>query len=216
VSDYDPRVPGGEQPWGAPQTPGQEPTGGWGYPPGGGPPPGGQPYGGQQLPPYSQFGPSQSNWSETPPGVGASSTWGPRALGWLVDFVLVTIPTVILYIIGVSANSGALLVLTYVVDLVLWLWFGYQVGQSGASPGMRTVGLRCVKQSTGEVCGAGVGCVRALLNIIAGFLCGIGALVNYLWPVWDGQHQTLADKIVGTVVLRVPPQGFSIVPKPTS
>jgi hypothetical protein len=36
--------------------------------------------------------------------------------------------------------------------------------------------------------------------------------VGYLFPLWDQQRQTLADKIMSTVVVVVPKQAFSLTP----
>jgi hypothetical protein len=41
-------------------------------------------------------------------------------------------------------------------------------------------------------------------------------IVDMLFPLWDVKRQTLADKIMGTVVLKVPVQGFSLTPKTTA
>jgi hypothetical protein len=38
-------------------------------------------------------------------------------------------------------------------------------------------------------------------------------IIDMLFPLWDSQRQTLADKIMGTVVLKVPPGRFSLTPK---
>jgi len=236
VSDLPPNQPGDPQPWGGPPPEGPQ-GGSWGAAPSGPPPPYGQqpppygqqpppygqqppPYGqqpppyGQQLPPYGQFGGPQSNWAPTDLPAGELATWGPRALGMLVDIVLVLIPSIVLGVIGAGLGSRAIEDLTYVVEIGMWIWFGTQVGQTGASPGMRTVGLKCVKQATGGPCGTGTGILRVVLNYISSFLCLIGALLNFLWPLWDQRRQTVADKIVGTVVLKVPAQGFSITPRP--
>jgi uncharacterized RDD family membrane protein YckC len=230
VSDYDPGATGGDQPWGPPQPPSQ-PTGGWGPPPGGGPAQGtpypgqtyeGQPppYGtpppnsGQQLPPYAQFGsPQQANWGAPAPGTGMLAEWAPRAGGYLIDWVIVFIPSLVLDILTDVSKSAAFVILAYIWGIGMWVWFSVQVGMTGGSPGMRTVGLKCVKSGTEQTVGGGIGFVRGLLNGIAFVLCFVPGLLNFLWPLWDSQRQTLVDKIVGSYVVRVPPQGFSLVPK---
>jgi hypothetical protein len=75
------------------------------------------------------------------------------------------------------------------------------------------VGLKCVKKDTGELLGGGMGFVRALVHWVASALCLIPFVIDMLFPLWDAQKQTLADKIIGTVVLKVPAEGFSITPK---
>jgi uncharacterized RDD family membrane protein YckC len=73
---------------------------------------------------------------------------------------------------------------------------------------MRTIGLKCINQNTGQTIGPGLGIVRSLAHVIDNIICYVG----WLFPLWDQKRQTLADKIMSTVVIRVPPQKFSITP----
>jgi uncharacterized RDD family membrane protein YckC len=159
------------------------------------------------LPPYGQYGAPQANWAPTPVQ-GQLADWGSRVLGYLVDAVIIFVPTFILAILG-SVTTVFFLVIAYIVGIGLGVWFSVQVGQYGSSPGMRVIGLKCIKADTGQVIGGGMGFVRSLCHIVDGIICYIG----YLWPLWDAQRQTLADKIIGTVVLKVPAEGFSLTPK---
>ena len=189
MSDYDPSATGGDQPWGSPQPPPQ-PTGGWGAPPGsepppGAPPPGAPPYGGQQyggqpppygapppnggqqLPPYSQFSsPQQSSWSSPALGVGQLAEWVPRAGAFVIDWLIIFIPSLVLDILLIVTHSAFFQVLGYIWGIGMWSWFSAQVGMSGSSPGMRVVGLKCTKRDTGQLLGGGLGFVRGLLNLI--------------------------------------------------
>ena len=50
----------------------------------------------------------------------------------------------------------------------------------------------------------------AFLRDLAHFVDAVICYVGFLFPLWDSKRQTLADKIVSTVVVRsdaVPPQG---------
>jgi uncharacterized RDD family membrane protein YckC len=225
VSDYDPGATGGDQPWGPPQPPPQ-PTGGWGNPPGAGPAPpyggpayGGQPppsyagpppNGGQQLPPYAQFGsPQQANWGAPAPGLTQLADWAPRAGGFVIDWLIIFVPSVVLDILTSATHSAVFEILAYVWGIGMWIWFSVQVGTTGSSPGMRTVGLKCVSKSTGQTIGNGTAILRWILHIVDSILCFLG----WFWPLWDSQRQTLSDKIVGTLVYRVQPEGFSLTPK---
>ena len=231
VSDSDPSATGGDQPWGSPQPPPQ-PTGGWGAPPGAAPPPGGPQYGGQQygeqqyggqpppyggsppnggqqLPPYSQFGsPQQANWGPAA-GTGQLADWAPRAGGFVIDWLIIFVPSLVLDILTSATNSAFFEVLAYIWGIGMWIWFSVQVGTTGSSPGMRVVGLKCVSKSTGETIGTGTAILRWLLHIVDSIICFIG----WFMPIWDSQRQTLSDKIVGSLVYRVQPQGFSLLPK---
>jgi hypothetical protein len=37
----------------------------------------------------------------------------------------------------------------------------------------------------------------------AGWWRRAGALLDYLWPLWDGRNQTLHDKVANSIVVRV-------------
>jgi len=168
---------------------------------------------GQGLPSYSQFGGQQGGFGPSSQGGNQLASWGQRAGGYIIDAVIIGVPTAVLYIIGAAANTPVLVVLGALWGLVMWIWFAVQSGQYGSSPGMRVMGLKLVRASTGQVIGGGMGFVRELLHVVAWALCGLVYILDMLWPLWDGQRQTLADKVVGTVVLRVPPEGFSLVPR---
>jgi uncharacterized RDD family membrane protein YckC len=143
-----------------------------------------------------------SNPGESPWGVLA--VWPQRALGLVIDIALV----IVIYIVGffltivVSAVSdvlGALVGLVFwLVYIFIWLYFGFLVGQKGRSPGMALTGLTCVGMDTGQPIGGGMGIVRGLLQSIINIAC----YISYLWPLWDTDRQTLADKVVKTVVIK--------------
>ncbi len=111
-----------------------------------------------------------------------------------------------------SALGTIVFILGYVGIFVISVWFSVQVGQIGASPGMRVTGLRCVSVRTGQPIGGGMGFVRSLAHVVDSLICYIG----WLFPLWDSQKQTIADKLVGTVVINAPKQPFSIAPRTTT
>jgi uncharacterized RDD family membrane protein YckC len=133
--------------------------------------------------------------------------WGPRALGLLIDWGVSLIVLVPLFVLGAAVNS-LFTVLADLATLAVAIFLAVQVGQTGQSPGMRTIGLRCINQSTGQPIGPGLGVVRAIAHIVDSLICYIG----WLFPLWDRSRQTLADKIMSTVVVRVPSQPFSLMP----
>jgi len=85
------------------------------------------------------------------------------------------------------------------------------VGQTGQSPGMRVMGLKCIGTRTGQPIGGGLGFVRAIAHFVDSIICYVG----WLFPLWDAQRQTLADKIMNTIVVVVPKQGLSLTPPKT-
>ena len=58
-------------------------------------------------------------------------------------------------------------------------------------------------EATGQPIGFTNGVIRQLAHIVDSIICYIG----YLFPLWDGKRQTLADKIMTTVCLPTTPQG---------
>ncbi|HTV12793.1 MAG TPA: RDD family protein [Acidimicrobiales bacterium] len=148
------------------------------------------------------------------PGVpGTLADWPQRALGLLIDWVVGWGPLVVLWVFGAAINVDVIYVLFLLVgwiySLAVFVYFGMQVGQFGSTPGMRVIGLKCVSKSTGQAIGAGMGIARAFVHIVDSIICYVG----WLFPLWDAQRQTLADKIMGTLVVKVPAEGFSITPK---
>ncbi|MYT33254.1 MULTISPECIES: RDD family protein [unclassified Streptomyces] len=101
-----------------------------------------------------------------------------------------------------STPVGALLVgaLGYVVMLAAVIFLIAKEGSTGQTPGKKALGIKVIKESTGQTLGFGMTFVRFLCRYLNGVLCGIG----YLWPLWDEKNQTFGDKIVGNVVVQVP------------
>lgn len=204
----------------APPGPGYAPPGAGYAPPGYGyPPPGGAyaPPGAAYAPPGSGIppGPPPGQYWGGPAGYGTAAgarlaRWGSRAGAYLLDGLIIAVPTFVLVLLGHFAAFFA--VLGYLVAIGLNIWFSVQVGSTGQSPGMRVVGLRCVSAQTGNVIGGGRGFLRLLCHDLFGVLCFIGAILDLLFPLWDSQRQTLADKMMSTVVVVVPKQSFSLTP----
>jgi uncharacterized RDD family membrane protein YckC len=192
--------PGSSPPWGQPS----------GYPPPP-PPPGYQPPGYPPPPPGYATQPSTGGYQyggpPQPNSAGALATWGQRAQGYLVDWGAF----IIIGFIADVANSGALKTLIALINLAAFIFLSIQLGQTGQTPGMRVIGLKCVNKNTGQPIGGGLGFVRALAHLVDSIIC----LIGWLFPLWDSQRQTIADKIMGTVVVVVPKQPFSITaPRP--
>ena len=84
-----------------------------------------------------------------------------------------------------------LLVLGYVV-CNRWI-----LGGQGQSIGKKVLGIRLLSEETGQP----IGTLNAFLRDICHFVDGIICYVGYLFPLWDAKRQTLADKIMKTVVV---------------
>lgn len=171
---------------------------------------------GQSAPAYNdpnqQFGaaPAYTGPYEQGSQVGTLAQWPQRALGWLIDFVALYIPGYILYAIGgpktnavtgeVTAPSalyylGAL----YILAVAIYnRW--YKGGTTGQTIGRGVAGVKLVRERDGQVLGAGMAFVRDLAHIVDSVICYVG----WLFPLWDSKRQTIADKIMSTVVVTVP------------
>lgn len=142
------------------------------------------------------------------PAVAGTSQWGPladwpkRVIATLVDAVVYIAGYIVLAIVGVilGAVSDVLAALVvgvgYLALTAYALYIAFMTGQRGASPGKRLTGLKVVKLADGQVIGGGMGIVRQIAHFVDS-IC----LIGYLFPLWDPMRQTLADKIIGTVVL---------------
>ena len=139
------------------------------------------------------------------PGVsqwGTLANWGERAVAFLLDLVIVAVPAIVLYIIAFifGTFSTALFVLfafiAWAYSIVVGLYVvGWQNGLGG-SPGKKITGLRLIGEETGQPIGGGMGIARYFAHIVDSIICYIG----WLFPLWDPKRQTIADKIMKTVV----------------
>ncbi|MYS19988.1 Uncharacterized membrane protein YckC, RDD family [Streptomyces sp. DvalAA-14] len=171
----------------------------YGSTPGGQPGPYGQPdpypqgaYGQPGVPSYPGGGPEDPNaYGQQPTGMPPLANWGWRALSYLVDFVIILVPYLI-----VRWVAGVLL--SYLVALVVTVLFSYMEGTTGQTPGKKVVGTRTLREADGQVLGFGLALGRRLLHILDAVPCYLG----FLWPAWDKKKQTFADKIVSSVVIK--------------
>jgi uncharacterized RDD family membrane protein YckC len=120
------------------------------------------------------------------------ASWGKRVGASLLDFFA---PWVVAFIL--LRVSIALGVIVYVAAVVWTFYNIYQGGQKGSRWGQKIIGIRMLKETTGQPVGGWFAIGRAFVHILDSIPCYIG----YLWPLWDSKKQTFADKIMGTVVV---------------
>ncbi|MCC3779767.1 RDD family protein, partial [Streptomyces sp. UNOB3_S3] len=198
--------------YGPPQQPGQpypayppfpQQPGAYGYGPGGYPQ---DPYAMQQRPPLAG--------------------WWARVGATLLDGLILGVVPMVLIGVGVgmmiaghetcdsfSASQGyceptgssglmtgglVVMGLAFLLSVFLGFWSLHRQGKTGQTPGKKAVGISVLRERDGMPTGFGMAFVRNLCHILDGFL-----YLGYLWPLWDEKKQTFADKIVGTVVVRV-------------
>ncbi|MEU3353345.1 RDD family protein [Streptomyces sp. NPDC037389] len=169
-------------------------------------------YGGHPQDPYAV--------QQRPPLAG----WGARVGATLLDGLILGLVPVILMVAGVvmwitgyedcstyedsqgycqqstGMTTGGLVMVGagFVLSFVLTFWSLYRQGKTGQTPGKKAVGISVLRERDGMPTGFGMAFVRSLCHVVDSFL-----YLGYLWPLWDEKKQTFADKIVGTVVVRV-------------
>ena len=126
------------------------------------------------------------------------ANWIQRVGAYLVDYV----PIIVLGIISSVAHNGAVTGLVVVLDLAWWVYNrGYLAGTTGQSWGKKLLNLRLIGEQTGQPLGFGMALLRDICHIVDAIICYIG----FLFPLWDAKRQTLADKIMTTVCIPIPP-----------
>jgi uncharacterized RDD family membrane protein YckC len=140
---------------------------------------------------------------------GALASFGERTLSFLIDSVApVTVLTMLLSLAAHTDGIWWRLVISasaYIGLLGFGIWnCGYLQGTTGRSLGRRVVGTKLISIETGQPVGLRWAVARQIWHV-ADF--GIG----FLWPLHDSKRQTFADKIVGTVVVRIssPTNGYA-------
>ncbi len=197
--------------------PGSYGTGGYGQQPGYGQ----QTYGGQQnygqpSQPYGQPPAGYQTGPVMPGGYGYGpppyASWITRVGAYLVD----ALPAWVLIGIGgaLLGHGGAGAAIGFIFYLASLGWVGYnrwyRAGTTGQSLGKSATNVRLINEQTGRPIGGGMAFVRDLCHFVDAIICYVG----FLFPLWDAKRQTLADKIVSTVVVKndaVPapgPQGY--------
>ena len=90
----------------------------------------------------------------------------------------------------------------FLIDLIWVVYTGLMVGSGGQTVGNKAVHTRVVDGRTGGQPGMGKGFGRAAAQAVLLQLLVVPWILDCLWPLWDGDNQTLHDKMAGTVVLR--------------
>ena len=128
------------------------------------------------------------------PSTTTYANWGQRVGAFLID----VLPNIVLGIIGYVIGNTAISLLFDLVIIAWWVYNrGYLAGTTGQSWGKKVLNLRLIGEATGQPIGFGMALVRDICHIVDTIICYIG----YLFPLWDAKRQTLADKIVKTVVI---------------
>jgi uncharacterized RDD family membrane protein YckC len=221
-------TPGPESPAPGPQAPApgpQAPAPGPQVPPPGYAPPGPEsaPSYGGPVPPGGWQQPiarPTAGWAGKP-----LASWGSRLGAWLIDWLVLLIPAVILFIVvvagawGISgdddASTGAaiaatilyVLLMSVVILLYAPLLMMREGARNGQTLGKQVVGIRVVRDN-GQSMSFGWAALREV--VIKGLAVGIASSIipivpwflNYFWPLWDNENRALHDMAASTHVVQ--------------
>lgn len=88
--------------------------------------------------------------------------------------------------------------------LAVVFWFAYHAweGATGKSVGKLAVGIRLADKTSMQPIGGWKGVGRGVVEwLLSTATCGLGGLLDVLWPLWDADKQTIHDKAVSGVVV---------------
>ena len=143
-------------------------------------------------PPPPPPGPASAGPGATPWQGPPLAEWPQRAIAGLIDYIA---PGIL---------AAIFLRFVPILGILIWLasvgWGFYNAwlnGETGKSFGKQYVGLKVIGETTGTVIGGAQGIVRYIAHIVDGIVCGLG----YLLPLVDPKKQTIADKLIKTVVI---------------
>ncbi|MEU3652075.1 RDD family protein [Streptomyces sp. NPDC032161] len=222
--------PQGQPGYGYPQQ-GQP---GYGYPQQPGQPPQGQPgYGYPQQPPAPGTLQANNGYINVPNlGTVQIGTMGLRLGARLIDGLAIGVLYGIISAIGVAGALGlaksaedctygtsgydscmndasagfiaTMFSMLAILALVTLLYEWLMISLVGATLGKMALGLKVVKENTGQKPGLGAGFIRYIIPIVGAFLCYIGAILVYLSPFFDnsGKLQGWHDRAAGTLVVK--------------
>ncbi|MGH9196424.1 MAG: RDD family protein [Acidimicrobiia bacterium] len=103
---------------------------------------------------------------------------------------------------GLFAAQGALILMSLVLSAAYFIYLHSSRGQTVGKMAMK---IKVVDADTGGLIDYGRAFVRWVIPQALTYLtCGIGALINGLWPLWDPRRQTWHDKAARTLVIDAP------------
>jgi uncharacterized RDD family membrane protein YckC len=149
------------------------------------------------------------------------ASWGSRLGAYLIDFLVLLIPLVILFVVifvgAVDSDTstvgviGASILYILAAALVTLLYAPLlmmrQGERNGQTLGKQALGIRVVRDN-GEPMGFGWSAFREIVikqlavNIASSIIPIVPWFLNYFWPLWDDQNRALHDMAASTHVVR--------------
>lgn len=143
------------------------------------------------------------------------ANWSRRARARLIDQgptyvgLIIFCAGYLVFVIELSRSSGSTpdfesaavaMIIGLSVMLASLAWVAYNrwmiAGKTGQSLGKRMTKIGLIGEETNAPIGAKNAFIRDLVHILDAL-----TVVGYLWPLWDDKKQTLADKIMKTIVV---------------
>jgi uncharacterized RDD family membrane protein YckC len=160
-------------------------------------------------------------WAGTP-----LASWGSRLGAYLIDALVLLVPTLILFFVlvagavGVSggdedASAGAVigaLILWFIFVAAIYLLYAPLLmarhgERNGQTWGKQLLNIRVIRDS-GQPFNFGAGALREVVlkflgvNIASSIIPIIPWFLNFFWPLWDDQNRAIHDMVVSTHVVR--------------
>jgi uncharacterized RDD family membrane protein YckC len=162
-----------------------------------------------ELTPYPREAAERETAMRPEPTAQDLAEWGSRAGAYLLDSLLLLVPLAVV-LVGVVASDPSedsdawgVFAVAYLASFVLpFFYFAIMHGgPRGQTFGKRGMGIRVVDGGAGGSIGYGRAFGRYAIMFVFGIFI-FPALLDYLWPLWDEQNQSLHDKVVGSLVVR--------------
>lgn len=127
------------------------------------------------------------------------AAWPQRAAGIIIDDLIFAVPYGIGFLfLGHGGFATLIFLLLVLVAIGLAVYNRWILGGgTGQTWGRQAVNIRLISEQTGQPIGAGMAFVRDIAHAVDSAICFVG----WLFPLWDAKRQTLADKILSTVVV---------------
>jgi uncharacterized RDD family membrane protein YckC len=141
--------------------------------------------------------------------------FGPRLVAYIIDGLLVGAVVVVGFLSWalISLVTGGFRNDTIGVGSAIWLailvigvtviglaYFPFFWARDGATPGMKMMGLRVVRDHDGGPISTG----QAILRLVGYWVSGAVFYLGYIWILIDKRRRGWHDLMAGTVVIKAP------------
>jgi uncharacterized RDD family membrane protein YckC len=100
---------------------------------------------------------------------------------------------------GILAAWGAFILMYWILTAA---YYTYLHASRGQTVGKMAMKIKVVEEASGGNISFGMAFVRWLIPFPIGLItCGIGALLDGLWPLWDPKRQAIHDKVAKSLVI---------------